>query len=306
MADLVGAFISGAYNRQAQERSFEQQKELQANTQAYNTLMWNMSNEYNNPLNQMARFKAAGLNPNLMYGQMANTSSPISMGTPSSPSPAQMQAPSLLESAQIGLVRAQKDNIEADTEEKRSGAGEKKANAQLLTTKEMVEKADLDIRKRLADSNIQVNDETIKQIQQNIKLLVEQTDNIKVERAIKDIELKWQQATFDDRAELVKAEIRKANSEANLNNAQANRISTLLDQELANLQAEFNRIQADTALTEQQKDNLAQQKIIEAADNFYLRVATDMHNERTFWGDTRAVGAEFINMFLHIFKFGKI
>lgn len=30
---------------------------------------WNMQNEYNSPQNQMARFKEAGLNPNLIYGQ---------------------------------------------------------------------------------------------------------------------------------------------------------------------------------------------------------------------------------------------
>lgn len=30
--------------------------------------MWNKTNEYNNPSNQMARLKAAGLNPNLIYG----------------------------------------------------------------------------------------------------------------------------------------------------------------------------------------------------------------------------------------------
>lgn len=30
---------------------------------------WNMQNEYNLPVNQMARYKDAGLNPNLIYGQ---------------------------------------------------------------------------------------------------------------------------------------------------------------------------------------------------------------------------------------------
>lgn len=38
--------------------------------------MWNATNEYNSPVNQMARFKAAGLNPNLIYGQMSNVPPP--------------------------------------------------------------------------------------------------------------------------------------------------------------------------------------------------------------------------------------
>lgn len=35
----------------------------------YNEKMWNLQNEYNSPSAQMARYKAAGLNPNLIYSQ---------------------------------------------------------------------------------------------------------------------------------------------------------------------------------------------------------------------------------------------
>lgn len=42
-----------------------------------NIALWNMQNAYNTPKEQMARFKEAGLNPNLIYGQ-TNTASPIS------------------------------------------------------------------------------------------------------------------------------------------------------------------------------------------------------------------------------------
>lgn len=38
---------------------------------------WNMQNQYNSPQAQMERYQAAGLNPNLIYGQQ-NTSGPIS------------------------------------------------------------------------------------------------------------------------------------------------------------------------------------------------------------------------------------
>jgi len=37
----------------------------------YNQHLWNQQNTYNSPMNQMARFKEAGLNPNLIYGQNA-------------------------------------------------------------------------------------------------------------------------------------------------------------------------------------------------------------------------------------------
>lgn len=34
---------------------------------------WNMQNQYNSPVAQMTRFKEAGLNPNLIYGQMSQS-----------------------------------------------------------------------------------------------------------------------------------------------------------------------------------------------------------------------------------------
>ena len=42
---------------------------------------WNMQNQYNTPQNQMARFKEAGLNPHLIYGQ-GNPGNAQSIQTP--------------------------------------------------------------------------------------------------------------------------------------------------------------------------------------------------------------------------------
>lgn len=41
--------------------------------------MFNMTNSYNHPAEQMKRYVEAGLNPNLIYGQ-TNTASPVSLG----------------------------------------------------------------------------------------------------------------------------------------------------------------------------------------------------------------------------------
>lgn len=41
--------------------------------------------KYDSPAQQMQRFKDAGLNPNLIYGQMQSSASPTPMNTPSSP-----------------------------------------------------------------------------------------------------------------------------------------------------------------------------------------------------------------------------
>lgn len=60
-----------------EQNSTEEKIAKQANE--FNLKMWKMNNEYNTPLNQMKRFKEAGLNPNLIYGQgsAGNSSSPI-------------------------------------------------------------------------------------------------------------------------------------------------------------------------------------------------------------------------------------
>lgn len=44
--------------------------------QAYNLELWKLTNEYNSPAAQMARFQDAGLNPNLIYGQQNTAQSP--------------------------------------------------------------------------------------------------------------------------------------------------------------------------------------------------------------------------------------
>lgn len=76
-----------AYNRQAQWDAYEQNRRLseyaydrelqqwERENQA-NLRFWNMQNAYNSPQAQMSRYQAAGLNPNLIYGQ-SNTSDQV-------------------------------------------------------------------------------------------------------------------------------------------------------------------------------------------------------------------------------------
>lgn len=67
------SFISNAQSKKMMAKQFHYQKK-----------MWQMENEYNKPVNQMARLEEAGLNPNLVYGNGA-TSLGGSMGSVSQP-----------------------------------------------------------------------------------------------------------------------------------------------------------------------------------------------------------------------------
>jgi len=72
---IVGGIVSTLLNNSntdstnAANRAFQLQQQAQQN--AYNLDMWNRTNAYNAPSAVMARLKAAGLNPNLVYGQVS-------------------------------------------------------------------------------------------------------------------------------------------------------------------------------------------------------------------------------------------
>ena len=66
----LNAFTQGMQNR-ANQRRAEKMFQWEVNANREN---WRMQNEYNLPINQMERLKAAGLNPNLVYGNGATTS----------------------------------------------------------------------------------------------------------------------------------------------------------------------------------------------------------------------------------------
>lgn len=82
----------------AEKRQFDYNKKLQDYVYSQNLEQWNRENKYNSPASQMARFNAAGLNSNLMYGEMsAGATSPEmsigEVGTGAAPSAPNADAP---------------------------------------------------------------------------------------------------------------------------------------------------------------------------------------------------------------------
>ena len=65
-------------------KNYAVQLALAENEFEHNKEMWNLQNEYNSPKSQMARYKEAGLNPNLIYqqGNPGNASSPVTYNRP--------------------------------------------------------------------------------------------------------------------------------------------------------------------------------------------------------------------------------
>lgn len=63
-----GAIISGASSIFSNLIGNAGSKRAQERANRHNIAFWKMQNQYNHPVEQMARLKSAGLNPNLIYG----------------------------------------------------------------------------------------------------------------------------------------------------------------------------------------------------------------------------------------------
>lgn len=79
----LGTLAGGVANAIAQTRINREniafQREINDLNYQRQLDMWKMTNEYNSPASQMQRYLAAGLNPNLIYGQ-SNTASMANVG----------------------------------------------------------------------------------------------------------------------------------------------------------------------------------------------------------------------------------
>src|SRR5882672_8403832 len=68
LAQVGGAIYNGIQNRKNVQDTIAANKQQSEYAYSQDLAMWNRQNDYNSPANQMSRFKAAGLNPNMIYG----------------------------------------------------------------------------------------------------------------------------------------------------------------------------------------------------------------------------------------------
>ena len=123
IGNVVGGLMQGHAQRQANRANME----LAKYSYDQNLQQWNRENEYNSPFAQMQRYKAAGLNPNLIYSQQNTAGNSPQMSAPQvAPvtGPAQgitnaFNQMSQFASAVFALKRQQAEiaKIEADTQD---------------------------------------------------------------------------------------------------------------------------------------------------------------------------------------------
>ncbi|AXH73594.1 MAG: DNA pilot protein [Microviridae sp.] len=128
-SSLIDNFINrkGTKNQNAADRQFQEE-------------MWNKTNAYNSPEQQMARLKAAGLNPNLVYGNGATTTAQNITPMASKPLPAmntgEVLSGAITQSQDFGIKDQQKDllAIQAFATAKQAGLTEQKIETETFKT----------------------------------------------------------------------------------------------------------------------------------------------------------------------------
>lgn len=104
-AGLLHGGLNSIFQLNQQDRAWQQTVD-----------MWNMQNKYNTPFNQMKRFKDAGLNPNLIYGQgnpgNATGAPNFQVSAHNSPIGAALEA--LTNVANLELIKSQVDKNKAE------------------------------------------------------------------------------------------------------------------------------------------------------------------------------------------------
>lgn len=124
-ASLAGSGINAMAVGKTNRKTRKWNEKMYATQRADALADWNMQNEYNSPEQQMARLKAAGLNPHLVYGNGADATSNQAPRSSSvegwRPQPAQWDVGGAAQAGiaaytDLNLKAAQTDNYKAQTE----------------------------------------------------------------------------------------------------------------------------------------------------------------------------------------------
>lgn len=236
----------------------------------WNIEQWNRENAYNSPAAQMARYKAAGLNPDLMYGQqnLAAASPEMTAGEGSQPT----DVSNLANKRTIGDIIAQASatrltNAQAKLAESQADKTDKETEGQGYQND--ILKSDAAFRDALNSGTVSLNNMSLKVSEKGMQLTDEQIVQVRKQCAQIDQSIEQSRAAVDEirqkisnlktdqainrlrylmDAKLNEATIKKLASECNLNYIQAKKIVDLLPYEISSIQASTSKTRTDTTV----------------------------------------------------------
>lgn len=215
------------------------QRELQNSQNAWNVAQWNRQNQYNSPANQMNLLRQAGLNPNLIYGQLAGASAGslesagVDISSPTPNNAAQVSGFGDL-GVQIGNQMMQKElndaNIDYIREQTESQRISNAKNQFELDNQEQTYKNQQDNIKSYTD----LNNSKCNEIQKNLSLIESQIKYIDAKERAQTLENLFNDSTFDDRVKLVSQQVKLNEAQERVLNATVQKIR----QEIKTLKAQ--------------------------------------------------------------------
>lgn len=230
----------------------------------WNIEQWNRENAYNSPAAQMARYKAAGLNPDLIYGQqnLSAASPEMTAGEGSQPTDvsnlankrtigdiAAQASQTRLTNAQAKLAESQADKTDAET------TGQNINNEWLpKLLKGQTEINEADVKQRLADAGlkgkqIEVAVEQIKVMQQSVKESQQKINDLQSQMENRTFQQVQAMLEYNLKKDKQRYEIREILSKIGVNSANTKRILGLLPYEIAESISRTNVNDATAALT---------------------------------------------------------
>ncbi|QCS36431.1 minor capsid protein [Capybara microvirus Cap3_SP_374] len=220
--NIVGTVASAGIGMLSNAQTNRYNQELARLQNQMNIDQWNRENVYNSPQAQMARMKEAGLNPNLIYGNI-NTDTPQLSGKLTAGTPQQRLDPATINTlAQGQLMKAQARNLNADSEGKEID-NETKSEMNRSTIDEI-------------QSRIQCNQATARRIEKESEKIVQETVNLEKEGQLLDVDLEYRAKDYEARIDLLK-------KQADLTEEQAKAVV---------IQADLYREQIKTQRTQQE------------------------------------------------------
>lgn len=249
LGNVVGAVAQGTANRA--QRRYNDRVAWRERVWALED--WNRQNEYNSPASQMARLKAAGLNPNLVYGHGADAqSSQMPRGVNSNSYSPQAPRFDLLGPAMAYFqVRAMNKEMELkDAQISTAWSDASLRNAQILATLQGVKGADFDLsqRQRLADTTFNTAQAHLDNLQKSTQVMLNRDER---EAAMNSSNLR------EAASRIVSMRIQNAKTE----------------QERENLKKMLSNIEQDTRLKKADAD--LREKGIYPGDPTWLRMLAD-------------------------------
>ena len=197
----IGSMIG--QNRAIRQQIRAQQEENRKNRE-YNLMLaraqnqwnieqWQRENDYNSPTAQMSRFRAAGLNPNLIYGQSNSAASSPTLTSGAASSPTDMSAignkrnfgQAMQEMLNMEMQKAQIEAIKAGTEKTKEDTKNVTASTEALTIDNMYRAAkheqDLQVGGmtiQLGKSTLRLNDQQMEKLKAELPKIAAEVESI--------------------------------------------------------------------------------------------------------------------------------